>query len=109
VFASSTSSQKARSTTTAHGRSAQAPATAPAASKRSATGDLWSGVSSLGRSPLAAAEATSGASSGGLGASVVAGMLILGVGLAGLTGAFLYTAGRRRTAASATRRTTTKR
>jgi hypothetical protein len=34
-------------------------------------------------------------------------MLILGVGLAGLTGAFLYTAGARRTAAS--RRTKTKR
>jgi hypothetical protein len=68
------------------------------APSRSATGDLWSGVRSAATSPIAAAEASAGGQTGGLSTSVVAGMAILGLGLAGLTGAFLVTAGRRRTA-----------
>jgi len=47
-------------------------------------------------SPLAAAEATSGGQAGGLPGGVLAGLIVLGLGMAGLTGAFVVTTGRRR-------------
>lgn len=47
---------------------------------------------------MAAAEATGAGSGAGMGSGVVAGLAILGLGLAGLTGAFVVAVGRRRKA-----------
>jgi hypothetical protein len=49
------------------------------------------------------ATAAGGQSGGGLGASVIAGLVILGLGLVGLTGAFLVTVGSRRRAGASGR------
>jgi hypothetical protein len=49
---------------------------------------------------MATAEARGAATGGGLGSGVVAGLAILALGLVGLTGGFLVTVGRRRTAGS---------
>jgi len=48
---------------------------------------------------MVAAKASAAGQGGGLGTGVVAGLAILGLGLAGLTGGFLVAAGRRRSAA----------
>ncbi|HTN23441.1 MAG TPA: hypothetical protein VL120_05605 [Solirubrobacteraceae bacterium] len=67
-----------------------------AAPTTSATADLWSGVAAPSKSPLVAAEAASGGQAGGLPGGVLAGLLVLGLGMAGLTGAFVVTTARRR-------------
>jgi len=98
VFSSSTAPKSAK-----HGaRSQHKVSLAPAPTTRSATGDLWSGVSSAGTPSLASA-ASVGGQGGGLGAGVLAGLVILGLGLVGLTGGFLVTAGRRRRAGASKR------
>jgi len=51
---------------------------------------------------MAAAEASAAGQGGGLGSSVLAGVAILGLGLAGLTGGFLVAAARRRRVAGST-------
>jgi len=48
---------------------------------------------------MAAAEATGAGAGGATQSSLVAGLAILGIGLAGLTGAFVVTVGRRRAGA----------
>jgi len=97
VFSSSKSPAKTH-TTKAAKTTAPANATATTAPTRSATADLWSGVKSATTSPITAAEASAGGQSTGMATSVIAGLAILGLGIAGLTGTFLITAGRRRTA-----------
>lgn len=99
VFSSSAAPARARVTKKAEPKTGRANATpAPRATPPagSSTSDLWSGVAAPAKSPLAAAEATSGGKAGGLPGSVVAGLLVLALGMAGLTGAFVVTTGRRR-------------
>ncbi len=99
VFASSAAPAKARVTKKAASKPAKATATPSAratAPASSSTADLWSGVAAPAKSPLAAAEATSRGQAGGLPGGVVAGLLVLALGMAGLTGAFVVTTGRRR-------------
>ena len=104
VFSSSTA-PKGKS-----GTRSSAPATANAApSARSATGDLWSGVRSAGTSPVLAAEATSAGQGAGAGTGVVAGVVILALGLTGLTGGVLDAARRRRAAAGSSSSRSTER
>lgn len=74
------------------------PRTAAAPSARSATGDLWSGFGAPARSPVSAAQASSSGQGGGVGAQVLAGVVILGLGLVGLFGGVLVTLARRRRA-----------
>jgi hypothetical protein len=57
-------------------------------------------VTAAKTAPLTAAEASGAGQGAGPGAGVVGGLVILGLGLAGLSGAFLVTAGRRRRAGS---------
>ena len=68
----------------------------PAAPTGSASGDLWTSVQSARTPSVAAAAGPVDGRSGELGTGVLAGVLILGLGVTGLTGAFLVTAGRRR-------------
>jgi hypothetical protein len=59
-------------------------------------------VTSAGAKPsLASAAAAGGQSGGGLGGTALAGIMVLGLGLAGITGGALVTASRRRRATSA--------
>ena len=102
VFASSAApgSAKAKAGKSAAARKKAAKSTsAPALSQRSATADLWSGLNSKGANLASAASA--GGTSGGLSTGVVAALAMLGVGLAGLTGAALLTGRRRRAGAAA--------
>lgn len=95
VFSSSAAPKPSKHAARAHSKApARVQATAPV---RGATGDLWSGVSSAG-TPSMASAASVGGQGGGLGSGVIAGLVILGLGLTGLTGGFVVTAGRRRRA-----------
>lgn len=100
VFASSAApraTQKSRGKSKAR---ASATSTTPAVSERAATGDLWGAVTSTGANPSLASAA--GPDSGGLSGGVVAAIAMLGLGLAGIAGGALATAGRRRRAAAGT-------
>jgi len=59
-------------------------------------------VSSAGTSPIAAAKLSAAGQSNGLGSGVVAGLVILGLGLAGLAGGFMVATQRRRSSADST-------
>jgi hypothetical protein len=73
-----------------------------APSTRSATGDVWSGFAAAKQSPVAAAASYAGGQAGGLSSQVLAGVLVLGLGLTGLAGgAFAVTTSRRRRTAAA--------
>lgn len=102
VFASSAAPASAKAkgdkSAAARKKAAAKSTPAPALSQRSATGDLWSGLTSGGASLASAASA--GGTGGGLSGGVVAALAMLGLGLAGLTGAALV-AGRRRRAGAA--------
>lgn len=74
---------------------------APAVSERAATGDLWGGLATADAN-LASAAAL-GKDGGGMSGGLIAALAILGLGLAGLTGGALATAGRRRRAGAAKR------
>jgi hypothetical protein len=109
VFASSTAPGKASSTgrgkatgkAKSSARSA-ARSVAPAVSQRTATGDLWSGVTSRANPSLASAAAGA-KEGGGLSSGVVAAMALLGLGLAGIVGFALVTSRRRRVAGASKR------
>jgi hypothetical protein len=97
VFTSSVAPTKARTTHRAH---VATHAVTP--SPRTATGDVWSGFAATSRSPLSAAASYSGSQGGGLSSQVLAGMLVLGLGLTGVCGgAFAVTTSRRRKVAAA--------
>ena len=77
-------------------------ATAPVTAPQVAPTHAWSGAGASSRSPLSAAEASSAAQGGGISSQVLAGMVILGLGLVGLFGgALTVTVSRRRRAAQA--------
>ena len=84
-------------------KTAAKPAAKAAVSPRTATADLWSGLAASSSSPISAAEASSG-KSGGLGSGVILGLAIVGLGIAGLAGAFVVTTSRRRAASKANTR-----
>lgn len=98
VFRSSTAPKHAKAHAPAkHHAQAKTPAPAP----QPVTGDAWA------RQPatsLAAADALGGGGASGPRAEIVLGLLILGVGLAGLTGTFAVATARRRRAVLARRR-----
>lgn len=100
VFASSTAPSPARAAKRGKGkaREAAAKSNAPAVTERSATADLWTGVSSGTNPSLASAAAIDGGG-GGLGGGAVAALAVFGLGLVGISGAVLATAARRRRAA----------
>jgi hypothetical protein len=101
VFTSSVAPAKSHAAHRAHAGSRSA-ARAVAPSPRTANGDVWSGFAPASKSPVTAAAATSAAQGGGLSTQVLAGMVILGLGLTGLCGgAFAFTASRRRKTATA--------
>lgn len=100
VFASSTApsgTQKTKSAAKSKASPSVAGTPAPAVSERSATGDLWGAIRSSGQNP-SLSSAAAGGPSGGLSGTAVAGIAILALGLAGITGGALATAGRRRRA-----------
>ena len=101
VFASSAAPRSATKAKAgkAAARKAATKSTAPAVSQRSATGDLWSGLSSQGASLASAASA--GDQSDGLSGGLVAAIALLGLGLAGIAGAALVIGRRRRSGAVA--------
>jgi hypothetical protein len=72
----------------------------PAVSRDSATGDVWTDLTSGAANPSLASAAESGGQSGGLSGGIVAGIAILGLGLAGIIGGLLVSAERRRRAAA---------
>jgi hypothetical protein len=98
--ATQTTKAKAKGSTRSSAKSTAPADAGPAASTRSATGDLWSGVASAGAKPSLASAAAVADKSGGLSGPVLVGMAILGLGLVGLTGGALATAGRRRRASA---------
>jgi hypothetical protein len=99
VFASST--PPARTAAPARSReTTPARDNAPATSTRSATGDLWTGVTSAGTNPSLSSAASVGGSSGGLSGGAIAGMAILGLGLVAISGGALVATGRRRRASA---------
>ena len=100
VFRSSTAPRAAKKPARAKGTPRPAKTT-PAVSERAATGDLWGGLASSDAN-LASAAALSN-DGGGMSTGLVATLALLGLGLAGLTGGALATAGRRRKAGAAKR------
>jgi hypothetical protein len=68
---------------------AEDPPDAAPVSARTAAGDPWSGFATSASSSLSSAEATAGGMSDEPGTGIALGLGILGVGIAGLTGAFL--------------------
>jgi hypothetical protein len=104
VFASSTAPSKGSSPGKAKSAARSAArSVAPAVSQRSATGDLWSGVTSRANPSLASAAAGA-KDGGGLSSGVIAAIAVLGLGLAAIAGGGLATAGRRRRAGAAKNR-----
>ena len=106
VFASSTAPAASKADRGKSKASSPARSSTPAVSERSAAGDLWSGVTSRGGNPSLASAAAMGGQSDGLSGGAVAGIAVLGLGLVGIAGGALATAGRRRRAGAgaATRR-----
>ncbi|HWF50077.1 MAG TPA: hypothetical protein VG294_05455 [Solirubrobacteraceae bacterium] len=106
VFTSSTAPKvaaKARSTAKKHGVSVHR---APAPSAASAVGDLESGfATSATPTSLAAASAAGTTNGGGLSSSVVAGLVLLALGLVALTGGGAVMVTRSRRARSGSSRT----
>ena len=100
VFRSSTA-PKAKAGSRAKAKARPAPASAPAVSERAATGDLWGGLATADANLASAAALNK--DEGGLSGGLTAALVILGLGLAGLTGGALATAGRRRRAGAAKR------
>ncbi|HWF25060.1 MAG TPA: hypothetical protein VG275_06420 [Solirubrobacteraceae bacterium] len=103
VFTSSISDRRARAAHRARatGRSA---AHVKAPSQLSAVGDVWSGFAPSSRSPVSAAASASAGHGGGLSPQVLAGALVLSVGLIGACGgAFALMTSRRRKSARAGR------
>jgi hypothetical protein len=105
VFTSSVAPSPGRVTHRAHAHSRSAPVHATAPSPRTATGDVWSGFAAGAKSPVAAAASYPGAQGGGLSSQVLAGILVLGLGVTGLCGGALAVTTSRRRRASAARTT----
>jgi hypothetical protein len=81
-----------------------APSRSPSAA--SATSDIWSGVQAGASPSIVSAPAAAGGQTAGLSSSVLAGVVILGLGLIGLAGGGAYlVVTRRRAAAGAGART----
>ncbi len=72
-------------------------------SESTAASEGWSGVTSTANPSLAAAEAMGEDSGGGLSDGLVAGIVLLALGLAGITGGSVLVAARRRRAGATNR------
>ena len=94
VFASSVAPKAKARAHASHPAHAASRAAAP--SPRSATSDVWSGFGAPSRSPVYAAASAVGQGGGGVSSQVLAGIVILGLGLAGVVGGGLAVAARRR-------------
>jgi hypothetical protein len=90
VFASSTAPERAKSKSRAAARET------PSAGRVSATEDLWTTAPSATGKPSMATAAEVGGDSGGLGATMVAGIIVLGLGLVAIIGGVLVAEVRRR-------------
>ena len=100
VFASSTAPAASKADR-GKGKARSSASGAPAVSEGTASSEGWSGVTSTGASPSLESAAAAEGDSGGLSSGVVMAVIaLLGLGLAGITGAALVT-GRRRRAAGA--------
>lgn len=96
-----TSSTAPRARATAKRPAHSAPAASPV---RSASGDLWSGVTSTAKSYQPTAASSAGGQDSGSAPGMIAGFVVLGLGLTGLVGGFLVAEQRRRRASGASGR-----